>query len=451
MQIDNLSGTFTVGETVTAEAEDNLTLESFEALDFPILLEDFRQPVLRLDGEEGDLITEDGEQIAQEEFVSPAVFDGFELDGIITEDSEGNNRLVHTIYENDRDEDIVVITHNGSDESRLQLETSDTVSGVVESFNINTNILTLTDVVGTFDDKVTITGGSSSVTARVRNAEQATISSTAGTVIETEGEFVGVDGQISEATKKIQDSLYYQDYSYVVKVGEAIADWREYLKSSVHPAGFYLAGEVSIKSQVDAKLRSGRTITAGIEQDEVIEAFRVLFGEKIGRRLGTTTDGTSLRSSPELGIERDASFASATRDVTLNLDLTIETGDDRETSFRSTNVNQGFIYAGARMDTIGRFIFSAFNHVPDRLMLDGTDGSSTNAGDTLLMEDGGEMRREPASDTMDSDASSITRINSIKLTGTGSTTLDGTANQLGDFNTKVGTRYAIPAQIKTTR
>ena len=176
-----------------------------------------------------------------------------------------------------------------------------------------------------------------------------------------------------------------------------------------------------------------------------------MFGEKIGRRLGTTTDGTSLRSSPELGIERDASFASATRDVTLNLDLTIETGDDRETSFRSTNVNQGFIYAGARMDTIGRFIFSAFNHVPDRLMLDGTDGSSTNAGDTLLMEDGGEMRREPASDTMDSDASSITRINSIKLTGTGSTTLDGAANQLGDFKTKVGTRYAIPAQIKTTR
>ena len=109
---------------------------------------------------------------------------------------------------------------------------------------------------GTFDDLVTITGGSSSETARVRNADQAVVSSaTAGTIIETDGEFVGVDGQISENTKRIQDSLYYQDYSYVVKVGEAIADWREYLKSSVHPAGFYLAGEISIKSQVDAKLR----------------------------------------------------------------------------------------------------------------------------------------------------------------------------------------------------
>ena len=447
MQIDTLSGSFTVGETVTATAEDNVTLESFEPLDFPILLEDFRHSILRLDGEEGDILTEDGDSIAFEENNESAVFDGFEQDGIITEDG---NRLVHTIYEDDRDEDIVIITHNGSDESRLQLETSDTVSGTIESFNTQTNILVLTDVIGTFDDKVTITGSSSSVTARVRNADQAVVSSTAGTLIETEGEFVGVRGHVSENTKKIQDSLYYQDYSYVVKVGEAIADWREYLKSSVHPAGFYLAGEVSIVSRLDAKLRSGRLITQGIEQDEIIEAFRVIFGEKVGRRLGTTTDGTSLRSNPLLGIERDASFASATRDVTLSQDITIKTPNDRETSFRSTNVNQGFIYAGARMDTIGRFIFSAFNHVPDRLLLDSTNGSA-NAGDSLLMEDGGEMRREPASDTMDSDAIGITRINNIKLTGTGNTTLDGAANQMGDFATKVGTRYAIPAQIKTTR
>jgi len=130
--------------------------------------------------------------------------------------------------------------------------------------------------------------------------------------------------------------------------------------------------------------------------------------------------------------------------------MDITTGDDRETSFRTTNVNQGFIYAGARMDTIGRFIFSAFSHVPDRFLLDGTDGSSTNADDSLLLEDGGEIKREPASDTMDSDAASLTRINSIRLTGTNDTSLDGELNILGDFNSRLGTRYAIPAQIKTT-
>jgi len=51
---------------------------------------------------------------------------------------------------------------------------------------------------------------------------------------------------------------------------------------------------------------------------------------------------------------------------------------------------------------------------------------------------------------MDSDAAGITRINTIRLTGTNDTSLDGELNVLGDFNTKIGTRYAIPAQIRTS-
>ena len=89
--------------------------------------------------------------------------------------------------------------------------------------------------------------------------------------------------------------------------------------------------------------------------------------------------------------------------------------------------------------------------MPDKLLIDGTDGSSTNAGDDLLLETGGEIKREAASDTMDSDAVKLTRLNNIRLTGTGDTSLDGELNQLGDFNTKIGTRYAIPAQINTSR
>ena len=451
LQIDSITGGVPqVGETVSATQEDNIILESFKDETYSLFLEDFRQSKLRLNSEEGDILTEDGDSFVFEENNEPAVFDGAEQDVLITEAGE---RIVHTIYVDNGETDFMIVTHNGSTDSRLQFETTDAVTGVVESFNGDTNILTLTDQTGSFDDKVTITGGTSGNTARVRVSDPASTVSTSGTVIETDGEYSGVDGHISENTKKIQDSLYYQDYSYVVKVGEAIADWREYLKSAVHPAGFYLAGEVSVVSRIDAKLRSGRLITAGIEQDEIIEAFRVIFGEKIGRRLGTTTDGTSLRASPALGIERDASFTTNTRDVTLNQDITIKTGDDRETSFRTTNINQGFVYAGARMDSIGKFIFGAFSHVPDRILIDSSNGSA-DAGDDLILEDAlfnGQIKREPASDTMDSDAATIPRINSIRLTGTGDTSLDGELNQLGDFNTRLGTRYAIPAQINTTR
>ena len=451
IQIDSITGGVPqVGETVSATQEDNIILESFKDETYSLFLEDFRQSKLRLNSEEGDILTEDGDSFVFEENNEPAVFDGAEQDVLITEAGE---RIIHTIYVDNGETDFMIVTHNGSTDSRLQFETTDAVTGVVESFNGDTNILTLTDQTGSFDDKVTITGGTSGNTARVRVSDPASTVSTSGTVIETDGEYSGVDGHISENTKKIQDSLYYQDYSYVVKVGEAIADWREYLKSAVHPAGFYLAGEVSVVSRIDAKLRSGRLITTGIEQDEIIEAFRVIFGEKIGRRLGTTTDGTSLRASPALGIERDVSFTTNTRDVTLNQDITIKTGDDRETSFRTTNINQGFVYAGARMDSIGKFIFGAFSHVPDRILIDSSNGSA-DAGDDLILEDAlfnGQIKREPASDTMDSDAATIPRINSIRLTGTGDTSLDGELNQLGDFNTRLGTRYAIPAQINTTR
>ena len=450
LQIDTLSGAPEAGETVSATQEDNIILESFTDETYSFFLEDFRQSKLRLSAEEGDILTEDGDSFVFEENNEPAVFDGAEQDVLIT---EANERIVHTVFVDNGETDFMIVTHNGSTDSRLQFETTDAVTGVVESFNGDTNILTLTDQTGSFDDKVTITGGTSGNTARVRVSDPASTTSTAGTVIETDGEYSGVDGHISENTKKIQDSLYYQDYSYVVKVGEAIADWREYLKSAVHPAGFYLAGEVSVVSRIDAKLRSGRLITAGIEQDEIIEAFRVIFGEKVGRRLGTTTDGTSLRASPALGIERDVSFTTNTRDVTLNQDITIKTGDDRETAFRTTNINQGFVYAGARMDSIGKFIFGAFSHVPDRILIDSSNGSA-DAGDDLILEDvlfNGQIKREPASDTMDSDAATIPRINSIRLTGTGDTSLDGELNQIGDFNTRLGTRYAIPAQINTTR
>jgi hypothetical protein len=51
---------------------------------------------------------------------------------------------------------------------------------------------------------------------------------------------------------------------------------------------------------------------------------------------------------------------------------------------------------------------------------------------------------------MDSDAATLTRLNNIRLTGTNDTSLDGELNQLGDFNTRIGTRYAIPAQIRTS-
>ena len=443
MQIDSLSASFTTGETVTATKEDNIIYEPFEAIDYSVLLEDFRQSKLRLDSEEGDILTEEGESLVFEELAEPAVFDGAEQDTIITED---NNRLVHTIYEISNESNMIQITHNGSTVSNLQNEDTTQSSAVVESFDGNTNILTLTNVSGTFDDKVTLTGSSSGSTARVRVSDHAVMTSSVGTIIETDGEFTNVDGFVSESTKKIQDSLYYQDYSYIVRVGESITEWRDFLKSSVHPAGFYFAGEVNIRSRVNVKLKTGFTRLSGVtETDEVIEILKIIFDERVGRKLGTRTDGSTLRSNPEQSVEASATVSATTRAVTLDQDVTLVFGGQSNSAFRSTTLQQGFVYAGPRMKTIGRFASTAFDHTPDKILLN----TSADENDALLLEDGGDLKQELGLRDMDSGVT-LAILNNLDLTGTGDDSLDGAANRIDDFSTGLKTGFTIPAQIRTT-
>ncbi len=452
IQIDTVSSNFTSSETITASSEDYIALEAYEQIDFPILLEDFRQAVIRLeDFERGDLVTEDGEQFALEEFVTDAVPESASPDFL--RDETDNDRIVYNEYVLKDNTDYIVL--NGTDGSstnaggKIQRDDQVSASGSFETFDAATNILTLKEVTGTFDDKVTITGSTSGETARVRNYNpqdtKASMTATVGTAIETDGSNTGVDGQLSESTKKVQDSLYYQDYSYIIKVGESITEWRDYLKSAIHPAGFYFQGEVAIKTQLNAKMKTGYTRISGLtETDEVVEILSVIFSEKIGRRLGTSTDGTSLRSTPELGIEGSASFGT-TRDVTLNQEITLKTNQQRQQQFRSTDIKQGLVYAGPRMKTIGNLVSGAFDHTPDRMLLD----TSADENDGLLLEDGGDMKQELGLRDMDSGIT-IATINSIKLTGTGSTSFDGEANNLSDFKTGLKTNFTIPAQIKTS-
>ena len=63
-------------------------------------------------------------------------------------------------------------------------------------------------------------------------------STTVGVVIDTDGVYLNEDGHVSESTMKVQDSLYYQDFSYVIKVGRAIVDWRNHLKIQFTQQGF---------------------------------------------------------------------------------------------------------------------------------------------------------------------------------------------------------------------
>ena len=98
---------------------------------------------------------------------------------------------------------------------------------------------------------------------------------------------------------RIQDSYYYQDFSYVVKVGAAIADWRAEIKKAVHPAGFAMFGEVSISNKVSTLMTVPVT---GITSytPTLASLFEAVLTTVVGRRLGTLSDGTTLLGSTEM-------------------------------------------------------------------------------------------------------------------------------------------------------
>ena len=59
------------------------------------------------------------------------------------------------------------------------------------------------------------------------------------------GLFTTVNGFLSDK-KFLQDSYYYQQFSYVLRTGKNVADWKNAFTRLVHPAGFKFFGEILI-------------------------------------------------------------------------------------------------------------------------------------------------------------------------------------------------------------
>lgn len=64
-----------------------------------------------------------------------------------------------------------------------------------------------------------------------------------GQLITKEGYWKNTDGQL-DSDKRLQDSYYYQDFSYDVRTSRAIADYESFVKESLHPAGYKMFGTV---------------------------------------------------------------------------------------------------------------------------------------------------------------------------------------------------------------
>ena len=68
-----------------------------------------------------------------------------------------------------------------------------------------------------------------------------------------DGVFLDDSGKPS-SIKKIQDSDYYQDYSYVIKTSDSIDVWKQDILKLIHQDGYKLFGEVAIATILNATM-----------------------------------------------------------------------------------------------------------------------------------------------------------------------------------------------------
>jgi hypothetical protein len=321
------------------------------------------------------------------------------------------------------------------------------------------------------NDTVTFSGGETAIVAKT---DPLTGTATIGAQITTAGAYINQDGHLSEGSKKIQDSLYYQDYSYVVRVAESINKWRDSIKRSVHPSGFYVTGEVNIqtrlaggvKQPVGATLASG--LFSGTSDSPIYMRLNTLFSTIFGRRTGVglkfmsnsvQLDGKTLVSSAVartgVAVEpqndyRDTS-TNTTKELNLYPETTIDTEKRSRTNFytntsytaRDTAVKNGYAYAGPRLKTLNTFALSAFS-ANNAITLEG----GTGAGEIILENEHGVLQH-PQSDSFS------TRLNSwtnLRFTGTLNTSVDGETIRISDFNgttsnANVKTNFTFPSEV----
>jgi hypothetical protein len=234
---------------------------------------------------------------------------------------------------------------------------STSITATVTSYSADTGILKVSSPTGEFSEKTSIVSDGGT-TAIVEKNDLGTASTTIGAVVDTSGTYINQDGHVSETSMRIQDSLYYQDFSYVIRVGRTINDWRDSFKKTMHTSGFYFTGQVNIETSVDAQIQSITGVNSGKVYEQIALIVSTLFSTIFGRRLGTVDDGTTLRTNPELGVDPDFDdstsehFTPNTRDLTLNRSMTLKIPSFPKINVRGTDLNFGYAWAGPRMKSL---------------------------------------------------------------------------------------------------
>ena len=139
-----------------------------------------------------------------------------------------------------------------------------------------------------FSDRDVVITDSSGASGTIINADIGTGTSTIDTWMQSAGSYIDAFSIIDEDLIRIQDSYYYQDYSYEVKVGQSFSTYINELKRAIHPAGFQPFGKVSIASTISVGLRNAGSFAPEYREKFspiLASSFEALFDETLQMRI----------------------------------------------------------------------------------------------------------------------------------------------------------------------
>lgn len=108
-------------------------------------------------------------------------------------------------------------------------------NGIIESFDTLGGVMAIRITSGSMVIGDVITGQRMGAVAAIYEVSKAQLAMTMGAVCHYDGRYINSDGHIS-SDKYIQDSYFYQVFSYMVKTFQPREDWIDYIKP-VHPSG----------------------------------------------------------------------------------------------------------------------------------------------------------------------------------------------------------------------
>ena len=213
------------------------------------------------------------------------------------------------------------------------------------------------------DFRTNVISDAGGASATIVNQYNAKVTMNSDITSEKEGFYKNTDHHISDGVIRLQDSFFYQDFSYEIKIGQSVGTYITELKKATHPTGFAVFGKVTLASSIAANIQiptaGGVTDYTGDTErfsPELASFLENIFQVQIKRRLGIP--------NPTLQ-ERTGLFQR----MLLEAPYVIRFEDD-----------SGYEI----IDNASEVIQQEGNS--DYVVLDGTDGSSTNAGDHINSE-----------------------------------------------------------------